>query len=365
MAGTIFSTARKRSLVSCVVLAVLASGGALFGCSGESDEFDDGSGDEGGGSTTGGASSGGASSGGASSGGDAGTTQGGIAGASDGGDAGTNATGGTGGCMPTTCELAGKNCGRIDDGCGRVLECGSCADGCTCGETVDNVCSGDGVSVDVMKHGQRGQSSGFSGTDAQYSEMYDIPCASIDDCLDPCATRGGTDEMCAATICVDSTTDYCLPATVWRNTMALRSEGEKITDGSELVLVYDPYADFLLVSDFKFEIPEAAEILGITATIRRAGGSPNEAVDGAVRLIKGGIMGEADRSLPTPWGGPTFENVAYGGPEDLWGETWTPADVNSPDFGVALSALYTDTAGNGRAYVDIVYVTINYATSCE
>jgi hypothetical protein len=60
-----------------------------------------------------------------------------------------------------------------------------------------------------------------------------------------------------------------------------------------------------------------------------------------------------------------YENAVYGGPEDLWGETWTPADLNSEDFGVALNAIYTDTAGNGRAYVDIVYVTVNYATSCE
>jgi hypothetical protein len=90
-----------------------------------------------------------------------------------------------------------------------------------------------------------------------------------------------------------------------------------------------------------------------------------EAADGAVRLIKGGVTGEADRSLPTPWTGPEYANVDYGGPTDLWNETWTPADLNSADFGVALSAIYTDTAGNGRAYVDIVYVTVNYRAPCE
>jgi hypothetical protein len=156
-----------------------------------------------------------------------------------------------------------------------------------------------------------------------------------------------------------------LPAPIWANTQALRSEGTDITDAAERVLISDPYTDLLLVDDFKLEIPEGAEILGITATIRRAGGSPMEAVDGAVRLIKGGVIGEADRSQATPWGGPMFENVDYGGPEDLWGETWTAADVNAEDFGVALTAIYTDTGGNGRAYVDIVYVTVDYATSCE
>jgi hypothetical protein len=177
--------------------------------------------------------------------------------------------------------------------------------------------------------------------------------------------RGGSDEMCAASICVDSTSDYCLPAPVWRNMTALRSEGTEPSDGAELVLVFDPYQDYLLVDDFKLEVPEAAEIRGITVTIRRAGGSSTEAVDGAVSLIKAGVIGGTDRSLPMPWAGPEYANVDYGGPEDLWGETWTPADVNSANFGVALSAIYANMGGNGRAYVDIVYATIHYQTTCE
>jgi hypothetical protein len=360
MQRSIFATWRQRSLVSGFVLALFANGSALFGCSGESEKNGDSNGEAGDAS---GGMSGSSGSSGSGTGGNAGSDEGGSGGSTMGGSSGTG--GGPDGCVPTTCEAEGKNCGRIDDGCGRVLECGACADGCTCGETVENVCSGDGARMTVTNYGQAGRSSGFSGTDAQYNEMYDLPCASVDDCLDPCATRGGTEEMCAASICVDSTSDYCLPATVWRNTMALRTEGTDYTDGAELVLVNDPYADFLLVTDFKFEIPESAEILGISATIRRAGGSSIEAGDGAVRLIKGGVMGDADRSRSAPWGGPMYENAVYGGPEDLWGETWTPADLNSEDFGVALNAIYTDTAGNGRAYVDIVYVTVNYATSCE
>jgi hypothetical protein len=195
--------------------------------------------------------------------------------------------------------------------------------------------------------------------------LYDVSCASVDDCVEPCTTRGGTTEMCAASICVDSTSDYCLPATVWHNLQALRTEGTDSTDGAELVLVNDPYQDFLLVDDFKLEIPASAEILGITVTIRRAGGSSMEAADGAVRLIKRGVVGDADRSLPTPWTGPEYADVDYGGPTDLWNETWTPADINGSDFGVALSAIYTDTAGNGRAYVDIVYVTVHHRTTCD
>ncbi|MGZ3453557.1 MAG: hypothetical protein ACXVEF_28395, partial [Polyangiales bacterium] len=38
-----------------------------------------------------------------------------------------------GGCVPTTCEKAGANCGPIGDGCGGSLDCGTCSTGLTCG----------------------------------------------------------------------------------------------------------------------------------------------------------------------------------------------------------------------------------------
>jgi hypothetical protein len=34
--------------------------------------------------------------------------------------------------------------------------------------------------------------------------------------------------------------------------------------------------------------------------------------------------------------------------------------VNAEGFGVALSAMYPGDNGNGRAYVDIVYVKVSY-----
>lgn len=44
-------------------------------------------------------------------------------------------------CMAASCDLAGKNCGAIADGCGGTLECGGCAAPETCGGGgTDNVC---------------------------------------------------------------------------------------------------------------------------------------------------------------------------------------------------------------------------------
>ena len=44
----------------------------------------------------------------------------------------------SGPCEPQSCEEQGKECGLVEDGCGLPLDCGSCADGLSCGE--DNVC---------------------------------------------------------------------------------------------------------------------------------------------------------------------------------------------------------------------------------
>jgi len=39
------------------------------------------------------------------------------------------------GCIPTNCQAAGFQCGSIDDGCGNMLNCGTCVGGKTCNAT--------------------------------------------------------------------------------------------------------------------------------------------------------------------------------------------------------------------------------------
>lgn len=41
-------------------------------------------------------------------------------------------------CVPTSCALALRSCGPLDDGCGATLDCGGCAQGQTC---TDGTCS--------------------------------------------------------------------------------------------------------------------------------------------------------------------------------------------------------------------------------
>lgn len=274
-----------------------------------------------------------------------------------GGNGGQDEPGGSGGnggadCIPKSCAELGVCGKKVDDGCGTTIACPAC-DPCEKTET---------------HHARRAWSEGFSGTVDEYFELYSESCEDVSDCVEACAKRGGSEAMCGASECIegfDEEPNHCLPATAWRNFDALLSQGDDPPqDGAELVLVNNPYHDRLIADDFSFSIPKDAEITGISVEVRRAADSTDSAVDHTVRLVKAGVVGAVDRSRPEKWG-VAFESVTYGGPHDTWGETWTPADVNAPDFGVAFSALYTQTAGNGRAYVDIVRATIHYRLACD
>jgi hypothetical protein len=66
-------------------------------------------------------------------------------GAVDGGDAttgGSIAPEGGGGCIPTSCQALGFDCGSVADGCGHAINCGSCAAPATCGGGGEaNICA--------------------------------------------------------------------------------------------------------------------------------------------------------------------------------------------------------------------------------
>jgi hypothetical protein len=278
----------------------------------------------------------------------------------------TAGSAGAGDCTPTTCRAEHKDCGRISDGCGRELECGAC-DGTMCGAVEPNVCGcppPESVFESTPRTAKTARSEGFAGTEAQYLELYDTACSSVDDCATACADRGGTDDMCAASECLDdgSGSNTCLPAPTWSNLQGIQAESEDVTGAAELVVVATPYHDRLLASAFALDVPAAAVVRGITVEVRRAGDA--SVSDASIRLVKGGAVSGAERSSSVPWT-QDLDWVTYGGASDLWGESWSAQDLVADDFGVALSVNYEDTVGNARAYVDQVRVTIHYSIACN
>lgn len=261
--------------------------------------------------------------------------------------------GGEGSCVPRTCEALSACGGQVDDGCGRVLQCPPCGPTLCEYET-------------PLLLSRAAKSSGFHGTREQYTELYSIACNKLSDCETACMERGGTADMCAASECIQSTQNYCLPATAWSNLMALTSTGDDpAQDGAELVLVALPYRDALLAEGFQFELPPAAEVLGIEVTLRRAADFESSAADDAVRLMKNGVATELNRAKPEQWPAGAFQSVTYGGKMDLWGESWTAKELNSGALGVSLTVQYTQSAGNARAYVDLIQAKAFYRAACQ
>lgn len=116
-------------------------------------------------------------------------------------------------------------------------------------------------------------------------------------------------------------------------------------------------SQYLAASNFGFTVPASAIILGIEVGVEKKVAS-GAATDNAVRIVKGGTIGATDRSDINPWPG-TDTVVVYGGSTDLWGETWTAADINGAGFGAAISA--KDSISGALVQVDTFEITVFYA----
>ena len=117
----------------------------------------------------------------------------------------------------------------------------------------------------------------------------------------------------------------------------------------------------LLLRGFGLALPERARVLGISADVTRQSADAASIADHTVRLVKGGRLLDADRSLPDPWSA-SFTHATHGGPSDLWDSPWTADELNDPSFGVALRVRPVQGAARGEARIEAVRVEVHY---CE
>jgi MSHA biogenesis protein MshQ len=121
-------------------------------------------------------------------------------------------------------------------------------------------------------------------------------------------------------------------------------------------------SQYLLCTNYGFAIPVGAMITGVTVNVTRRSDSTSNggSQDAAMRLVKAGTPGATDRSTTTVY---TTADVveAHGSAIDLWGTTWTPAEINAANFGAAFA---TTKASNGGAAhtvrVDHIQITVDY-----
>lgn len=119
-------------------------------------------------------------------------------------------------------------------------------------------------------------------------------------------------------------------------------------------------SNYLRATGFNFAIPNDVTINGITVTINRYASATTGVYDNIVSLVKGGAIQATNKASATVWSGNANTVVTYGGPADLWGSTWTAADINAANFGAVLSVRNTDNR-NRTANVDYIRISVTYS----
>lgn len=120
----------------------------------------------------------------------------------------------------------------------------------------------------------------------------------------------------------------------------------------------------LKVTNFGFSIPGDATITGIVLAVERRDGIQSIAhgvEDMDVRLYKAGALVGTDKAVAGNWPETTDETVSYGSSSDLWGTTWTPAEINAVGFGAGVAAQRTQ--GSPLPEIDHVTITVYYTAT--
>jgi hypothetical protein len=140
------------------------------------------------------------------------------------------------------------------------------------------------------------------------------------------------------------------------------SEAGALDFGYATVKLKVQISHYLWATVFGFTIPDGATINGIVVGITRMGdqGSGTYVSDNTVQLVKSGSLVAENKALTeSGWGTSDFTQ-SYGSSIDLWNTSWTSADINNTDFGVAISVKGNSSTSPLTASVDTVTITVHY-----
>lgn len=118
------------------------------------------------------------------------------------------------------------------------------------------------------------------------------------------------------------------------------------------------HSDYLAATNYSFSIPGSDTIVGIEVSIE-ANRTGDVNISG-VAVTKDGssLIGSTN---PNQALSGTDTAYTYGGASDLWGDTWTPAEINASTFGALVRCLGRPFAG-GTAQIDHITITV-YTTA--
>lgn len=126
----------------------------------------------------------------------------------------------------------------------------------------------------------------------------------------------------------------------WNNPGNMAASDNSRATATAIISVLSGTTNYLKATGFGFAIPSGSGICGIKAEIEKSGsnlGLLSFIQDYEIRLIKNGnIVGE-NKATNTNWTS-AESYYTYGDISDTWGTTWTPADINAENFGIAIAA---------------------------
>ncbi len=127
----------------------------------------------------------------------------------------------------------------------------------------------------------------------------------------------------------------------------------------------DQQTNCLIATDFGFSIPTGAMITGVTVEVeKRVSGSGAIFEDNEVQLLKGGVEVGSDYRSTVDWPS-TDAYTTYGGCNNLWGTTWTVADINANNFGVAFAGIDYTCGGTIQSHIDHIRISICYSITTD
>ena len=122
-------------------------------------------------------------------------------------------------------------------------------------------------------------------------------------------------------------------------------------------------SNYLNTSSYGFAIPSNATIIGISVDVNRKasnGTSSKNIKDTNVQLIGGAGASSNLADTVNRWP-TTIATLTYGGSANLWGTTWTPAQINATGFGFRIKVVTGSSSTNVIASIDYVRVSVFYS----
>lgn len=129
------------------------------------------------------------------------------------------------------------------------------------------------------------------------------------------------------------------------NVLNIFSSDNNRASSTGLAALFSGQTEYLRASNFGFSIPSTAIICGVVVEAEKSatgigtvlGVGLSYVTDYSVRLVRNGVVLGNNKATATHWTG-TESYHTYGSSNDIWGVAWTPADINSANFGIAFSA---------------------------